>query len=333
MSALAKNYIRKVAIVGATGNSGLYMTNALLATGKHTVTAISRADSTATMPTGVRVAKVDYSEPASLVAALKGHDALVITMSVMAPPDSEAKLIAAAADAGVKWILPSEFSPDMADPALSKETHVGEPKRENRELIEKLGKSSYVALECGFWYEWSLAISGAYGFDVAKRTVTMYDDGETKICTSTWPQVGRAVAKLLSLKIAPDGPEDKEPTLEMFRNKFLYISSFVLSQRQIFDSVLRVTGTTEADWTITYEPSVERYKRNVGEMYAGSREAFVRQLYTRVFFQDGKGNAEKTRGLHNKLLGLPMDEDLDEFTKLAIERQQMLEKIGRNISA
>jgi len=52
-----------------------------------------------------------------------------------------------------------------------------------------LGKSSYIALSTGFWYEWSLAIPAAYGLDFANRSMTFFDEGETKILTSTWPQV------------------------------------------------------------------------------------------------------------------------------------------------
>ena len=59
--------------------------------------------------------------------------------------------------------------------------------------------ADFVSLACSFWYEFSLAGSQArYGFDFAKREVTFYDEGETKITTSTWPQCGRAVAALLS---------------------------------------------------------------------------------------------------------------------------------------
>lgn len=58
-----------------------------------------------------------------------------------------------------------------------------------RKLIEEVGKSSYIGLSTGFWYEWSLAIAPAYGFDFANRSITFFDDGRTKISTSTWPQV------------------------------------------------------------------------------------------------------------------------------------------------
>jgi hypothetical protein len=51
------------------------------------------------------------------------------------------------------------------------------------------GNSSYISITTGFWYEWSLAIGPAFGIDLDKRTVTFFDEGETKISTSTWPQV------------------------------------------------------------------------------------------------------------------------------------------------
>lgn len=108
-----KNHIEKVAIVGAGGNVGKHITNALLQTGKHTVTAITRADSKSTLPSGVSAVNVDYADQSSLVKALEGHDALVITMSVFGQPDSEIKLIDAASTAGVSWVMLNSYSTDI----------------------------------------------------------------------------------------------------------------------------------------------------------------------------------------------------------------------------
>ena len=58
-----------------------------------------------------------------------------------------------------------------------------------RKLIEEIGKSSYIAVVTGFWYEYSLAMPANYGFNFANRTVILFDEGETKISTSTQPQV------------------------------------------------------------------------------------------------------------------------------------------------
>lgn len=46
------NRIEHVAIVGATGSVGAYITKELLKRGKHTVTAITREDSKSKMPEG-----------------------------------------------------------------------------------------------------------------------------------------------------------------------------------------------------------------------------------------------------------------------------------------
>lgn len=58
-----------------------------------------------------------------------------------------------------------------------------------RKAITVLGKSSYISVSTWFWYEWSLAIPPAFGFDFVNRAVTFFDEGETKISISTWPQV------------------------------------------------------------------------------------------------------------------------------------------------
>ena len=209
-----------------------------------------------------------------------------------------------------------------------------------RKLIEEIGKSSYIAVVTGFWYEWSLAVPEAFGIDFAKRTVTLFDEGETKISTSTmpqvhaynrqtlsWPkrlnssyQVGRAVAALLSLPIKPSVSINKDaPCLSNLANKVVYINSFTISQKDMFASALRVTGTKEADWTITKEPTQSRYASGTKEMKEGKRIGFAKMIYSRCFYPDGCGDFEQHKGTLNALLDLP-EEDMDEATKAAINR-------------
>jgi hypothetical protein len=190
-----------------------------------------------------------------------------------------------------------------------------------RKLIENIGKSSYIALVTGFWYEYSLAIPRNYGFNFADHTARFYDDGETKISTSTWPQVGRAVAGILSLPIKPEGP-NTEACLESLRNKVIYANSFTISQRDMLASALRLTGTKEDEWTITKVPARELYSTSVKQIAEGKKEAFASFLYSRIFFPDGSGNFEQ-KGTLNSMLDLP-EEDIDEATNIAIKRQQGL---------
>jgi hypothetical protein len=232
-------------------------------------------------------------------------------------PDTQSKLIKAAGYAGVPWILPNEWSPDTANEDLNKDVAVFHSKREIVEEIAKLGKSSYIAVNTGFWYEMCLANPLAFGFDLEKRSVSFFDDGETLVSMSTFAQVGRAVAALLSLPVQPEG-DDETHCLEHFRNRNVYVSSFTISQEDILGSVLRVTGTNAPDWTITKVPSGERYQTGLNEMRGGDMAGFTKMMFSRVFYPDGSGNYEKIRGTSNQLLGLPK-ESLDAATEAVIK--------------
>ena len=302
----------------AGGQIGEYMVKYLLKTGQHKVTALTREDSKSIMPEGVIVKKVNYDDPSSLVTALQGQDILIITMNAMAPPESQLKLVDAAADAGVPWIMPNEYSSDPTNESMQKEIMLGDGRVKVRKHIEQRGVSSWIGFACSFWYEYSMAaVPETYGFDFPNKTVTFYGDGTTKINTSTWELCGQATAALLSLKILPEDAHDKSLTLSKLRNDHMYISSFLVSQRDMLDSVLRVTGEKETDWTIKHEDVKERYNAGVAQMKTGDRMGFVKLLYARVFYP-GDGDYESKKGLHNEALGLPK-EDLDEATKRAVD--------------
>jgi hypothetical protein len=97
------------------------MTEALLKTGKHTITALTRADSQSKLPEGVIVKTIDYSKPETIVEALRGQDALVITLRGFTPREIDIALIKAAGEAGVPWILPNEWATDTANEELAKD--------------------------------------------------------------------------------------------------------------------------------------------------------------------------------------------------------------------
>jgi hypothetical protein len=139
-------------------------------------------------------------------------------------------------------------------------------------------------------------------------------------------QVGRAVAALLSLPIKSEGSK-KEACLENFKNKVVYINSFTVSQKDILESACRVTGTKKDDWAITKEPAQDRYMSGIEEMKKGNHTGFIKMLYTRVFYPDGCGDVEHNKGTLNELLNLPQ-EDIDEATKVAIERSKASSWVG-----
>ena len=256
---------------------------------------------------------MDYDDEASLVSALQGQQFLAITLSVRAPPDTHSKLVQAAVKAGVPYIMPNMYGFDKENKSFAEESLVGATYIKYITELESLG-ASYIAMVCGFWYEWSLALGEPwFGFDIKERKVTFFDDGNTRINVSTWQQCGRALAALVSL------PESgASPAISQWKDKSLYIASFKLSQRDMLDSLHRVIGTTDKDWTITYEPTAQRYKNGIDEMQKGAMTGFAKALYSRCFYPNGDGDYESSRGLANDLIGLPK-EDLDEATKRAVE--------------
>ncbi len=253
---------------------------------------------------------MDNSDEPSLVTALKGNDVFVITLGVRSPPGTHAKLVNAASKAGVPWIMPNLYGWDILNTKLLSETPYGQSVMATVAEAEN-SSASWVAMVCGYWYEWSLATGEQwFGFDFKNKKVTFYDDGKTRIDVSTWLQCGRALAALLSLPVRKEG---NQIALDDFKNKPMYISSFKVSQRDMLDSIHRVTGDTDTDWKILYKNTDQRFKDGQEEMKNGDFKGFAKSMYARSFM-NGDGEFESKRGLDNEKLGLPK-EDLDEATE------------------
>ncbi|THX22627.1 NAD(P)-binding protein [Aureobasidium pullulans] len=305
------SFLKKVAIVGASGNMGKHTITELLKTDIQ-ITALTRQGSNLSVPNGVSIKEVNYDDISSITTALEGQDFLMITLSVITPPGVHSNLVQAAAKAGIKYIMPNAYGFDFHNKALISDIDVASRFSKYSSEIEGLGMSHF-SLVCSFWYEWSLGIGVLYGIDIREKKATFFDDGNTRINTSTWQQCGRAVAKILSLPIDGEGE-----TLESWKNKSFYISSFRVNQREMLDSVHRVMGTEDKDWEISYEPTKKRYTQAVEDMKTGDRNAFAKAMYARVFFPDGSGDYESRRGLDNEILDLPTEE-LDEATKATVD--------------
>lgn len=311
------NHATNIAIVGAGGRSGGFIVRALLKTGQHKITALTRPDSTNAMPAGIHcVAKAAYSDHAALVSALRGQDVLLITLSVHAAPESQKTLIDAAIEAGVRFIIPNEWGTDHTNAGVAADVPLGARIGAIREYIREKG-GAVVGFVCGFWYEFSLAGTAVrYGFDFDRKELTLYDEGRVKMNTTSFPQLGRAVAAFLSLKMLPEDESDTSPSISQWENGSVCVSSFYVSQWDMFKSVLRVTGDKESDWKIAHEDVRERFAAGKAEMEKGSMRGFGKMLYARMFFPDAP--ADFNDRLVNDVLGLP-EEKLDDMTKVALE--------------
>ena len=156
--------------------------------------------------------------------------------------------------------------------------------------------------------------NGWFGIDIPARKATLYDDGTNPFVTTSVPQVGRAVARLLSL---PVHSSSSEPSLADYKNKYLYINSFSVSQTDILASVQRATGTKEADWSVTHKPVEQFIDEGKQKVAKGDFWGMVGVLYGSVFT---RGLADQYHGREgaNQRLGLE-EEDLDEVVSRVVK--------------
>lgn len=112
--------------------------------------------------------------------------------------------------------------------------------------------------------------------------------------------------------------DDARPAVSSWADRICFISSFRICQRDMLDSLERLTGTKDEDWEIEFEPTKERYAKGLEAMKGGDRLGFARALYARGFFQSGEGDVEARHVMANEALGLKED-DLDAATKRTLE--------------
>ena len=264
------------------------------------------------MAEGAKSISVDYDDQEAVAAALKGQQFLAIVLSSMAGPDTHSNIVKGAIKAGVSYIMPTAYGWSVTNERLAKDDIYTKSAQAKVQEIQSLGGTSIVMV-CGFWYEWSLALGlDCFGIDLKNHKAILFDDGNTKINSSTWEQCGRALAALLSL------PESgASPSLADWKNKELRIASFRMSQRDMLDSIHRVKGDSDKDWEITSEPAAQRYGDGMTMLSTGDRAGFIKAMYSRGFFANGDGDFETSDGLHNEVLGLSKG-DMDASTKAAI---------------
>ena len=183
--------IRTVAVAGASGNLGPAILNQLLAAG-FTVTALTRADSRSTFPSAVKVVPIDYDSLDSLTAALKGQDALVSTLAILAL-GAQIRLVDAAIAAGVKRFIPSEFGSN--NPLARRMPVFADKVKVQDYLVQKVQERgdegfSYTCVYNSVFFDWGLKIGILLGKE-------RYDGGERKFSTTRLETIGKAVAGVL----------------------------------------------------------------------------------------------------------------------------------------
>ncbi|WZH40839.1 NmrA domain-containing protein [Fusarium acuminatum] len=269
---------RKIAISGASGQLGKPTIDALDRLGAHTITVIQRHEATSTFPPGVIVKKGSLKDEIFLTEVLKGQDALVLMPPLAQLVELQEPAIRAAANAGVPYILPSEFGPDPFAGQLVEENELLIAKKSIRDLIERISVSSWISIVVGPWLDAGLT-QGLWGIEPKTRKATIWRGADAKINTATVSHTAEAVAAVLSLP---------EADLTKYKNEAVYTPSFHLTQRDILDAVQRATGTTDVDWDIKTRDVNEVCKEYEEKIVQGDNVApFIKFFVTH--FLEGHG--------------------------------------------
>jgi hypothetical protein len=202
-----KTEIENIALVGATGNLGKYvLKHLLLSANQLNITVLTRSASSLQTDPSVVIKEVDYDLPESLKTALTGIDALIIVLNFGSIPDTEYKLVEAAAATGVKWILPTEFGADTANEEI-RALPISAVKIGVRDRIEELGMK-WAGLTSGPWLDW-VNIQTRYSPPCSISGLTTTTESQSRCLSNRRAQQEGDVYQWRYAQVQHDEPRDR----------------------------------------------------------------------------------------------------------------------------
>lgn len=194
------------------------------------MTILSRHSSKSTFPPNSKVITVDDDYPVDqLVDAFKGQDAVVSAIPGR-PYTAHLRIIDAAAQAGVKRFIPSEYGNNTCTAAAEQVPLYADKAKVVAELKAKESTGLiWTAIHAGQFFDWGLE-SGWLDYDLEEKRAVIYDSGDKRWSTTNMGTVATAVVKVL-LK-----PDDT-------RNKPIFVASFTVSQFEVLRALEEATGS------------------------------------------------------------------------------------------
>ncbi|ETN41055.1 uncharacterized protein HMPREF1541_02990 [Cyphellophora europaea CBS 101466] len=210
--------IKSVAIAGASGAVGTHVLQALLNAGFQ-VTVLTRSKKAGAYDASVKVVEVDFTSLESLTAALQNIDAAVSTVAGEAIP-VQGVLIDAAAAAGVKRFIPSEYGSCTTHPELQTYPWYEDAFNIRQKLQEKAraGKLTWTVVACGAFREF--LFDRGMLLDFAKHEARLYDDGDNRVSSTSLANLSKAIVGVFN-------------NLEETKNKIVRVSEVIVTQNQV----------------------------------------------------------------------------------------------------
>ncbi|GBB86963.1 hypothetical protein RclHR1_13400004 [Rhizophagus clarus] len=244
---MSDSSFRTVTIVGATGSVGYPITEAFLNDGSYIVKILRRKPdenekAKILVSKGAEIVYANYDQKDDLVKALKGTDVIVSTIfdrvNFTSLYDLQAPLLAAAKEASVKRFIPSEF----ASGYKTVDHVMYEDKIKFREELERSGLE-YTYIHTGLFQEFL----GSFGFNVKNKKAKFYGDGNTRIPTTSLPDVGKYTVETLKIPEA--------------RNAHIRVTGSNLTLNEYLQKFEKASGSK---WEVTEDRDVRyRFKNKI----------------------------------------------------------------------
>lgn len=233
-----------------------------LVKGGFEVTALVRsAGKIPNLPATAKEAVVDFISHDSLVAALKGQDAVVSALgSQPGTAQAQKALAQASADSDVKRFIPSDFGSNLDNPEVRK-LAVFKDKFELRDELERLakeGKLTWTSVYNNAFLDWGL--EHKFILDPVEGKATLWDGGEHLISVTRLAAVGQAVVGVL-----------KHP--DETANRVVLVQEAAVSLKQLVEIAKEFTpGKT---WTVVESSTEDVVKKSNEALSKGIFEVWV----------------------------------------------------------
>lgn len=282
---------KNIIIIGASGSIGSVILEALLNAPSLTITILQRASSANTnFSPSTRVITIPDTYPhSSLVDAFKTQDAVINCTTTLAV-HTQLRIISAAAEAGVRRYVPSEYGLNNNNPAARSLCPVFRDKGEVQDHLRSLEhRMEWMSIACGMWLRWSAAHE-FLGMHIASRRFVFWDDGEGWFSATTEENTALALVNALTQK------------WEETANRVVWVSDFAVTQKMLLEAIERITGDKFETEVVSSEEFIREKQKAVA---AGDIEATYALIETGFVTGRFGGHLEKEGEIMNKVLRLP----------------------------